>query len=68
MEDWNCPGDAVIAEGPTCMYCGRICDTMEVVYTGDDESYAGFELWCYCDHCKADTFHRMIKKEDYDKG
>lgn len=31
---------------------------------GDTESYAGFELWCYCEDCQTDTFHKMVKDEN----
>lgn len=62
MKDWQCPADAICPDEPTCMYCGRKCEKTEVVWTGDDESYAGFELWCYCEHCKTDTFHKLIKQ------
>ena len=61
MFDWMCPDDAIIPE-PTCQYCGRICNKEEIVWTGDNESYEGFELWCYCEHCKTDTFHKLTKR------
>ncbi len=64
MEDWMCPADAVCPEEPTCMECGKVCSRTEVVWTGDSESYAGFELWCYCEDCQTDTFHRMVKDEN----
>jgi hypothetical protein len=60
-QDWQVPGDAICPDEPTCMYCGKICETTETIYTGDDESYEGFELWCWCDDCQTDTFHKMIK-------
>ena len=63
MNDWYCPDDAICPDEPTCMICGKKCDITEVVWTGDDESYEGFELWCYCKHCKTDTFHKMIKND-----
>ena len=61
MQDWYCPSDAICLEEPTCMYCGEPCDNIEVVYTGDEESYGGFKMWCYCEHCQADTFHKLTK-------
>lgn len=66
-QDWQCPGDAICPDEPTCMYCGKICETTETIYTGDDESYEGFELWCWCDDCQADTFHKMVKDETLSK-
>ena len=51
----------IIMEDPTCMNCGRLCKKNEIVWTGDTESYEGFELWCYCEYCKIDTFHKLVK-------
>lgn len=62
--DWECPEDAICVDEPRCMYCGRLCDKTEVVYTGNEESYAGFEGWCYCEYCKTNTFHKMIKRQN----
>ena len=45
-----------------CMYCSKYCPTWEVVYTGDPDSYEGKEIWCYCNECKTDTFHRLEKR------
>lgn len=45
----------------TCMMCFKECETREVVYTGDDESQDGFEVWVYCQDCKIDTFHQIPK-------
>ena len=42
-----------------CMYCQRDCEVTETVYTGDENSYKGFELWCYCNYCETDTFKRL---------
>lgn len=53
--------DAICLEEPTCQWCGAICDRTEVVWTGDEDSYQGYELWCYCDKCKTDTFRPMSK-------
>lgn len=55
------PEDAICNEEPICMYCGEFCHNTEMVFTGDNDSYAGFELWCYCDKCQTDTFHKVIK-------
>ena len=60
-QDWQIPDDAICPDEPTCMYCGKICGATEVIYTGDDDSYAGFELWCRCDDCQEDTFHKIVK-------
>lgn len=49
-------------DGILCMYCSKYCPTWEVVYTGDPDSYEGKEIWCYCDECKTDTFHRLEKR------
>ena len=56
----ECPSDAIIPE-PTCIWCGRICEKNEVVWTGSSESYAGNELWCYCKYCKTDMFKKITK-------
>lgn len=40
------------------MMCGKDCEITETVYTGDEESYKGWEFWCYCENCKIDTFHK----------
>jgi len=66
-QDWQIPDDAICPDEPICMYCGKICDTTELIYTGDDESYEGFESWCWCEDCQADTFHKMIKDKEYIK-
>ena len=63
MIDDFCPDDAICLEEPTCMMCGRECKTTEYVWTGDENSYKGWELWCYCEHCKIDTFHKLVKYE-----
>lgn len=54
--------DMIMPE-PICMYCGRLCETTEVIHTGDEETYKGFECWCYCEHCKKDTFHKIKIKD-----
>jgi hypothetical protein len=47
---------------PVCMHCGKTSwKRTEVVFTGDTESYQGFELWSYCEDCETDTFHRINK-------
>lgn len=48
----------------TCMICGKECKEVELIYTGDDESYLGYELWCYCDKCNIDTFHKIEKSNE----
>jgi len=45
----------------TCMMCQCECTTREVVYTGDEDSQDGFEVWVYCQDCKIDTFHIIPK-------
>lgn len=67
LQDWQCPDDAVCPDEPTCMYCGKICERTEVVYTADNESYSGFELWCWCEDFQVDTFHKMIKENTHNK-
>lgn len=47
---------------PVCQICGDSCNTWEVVYTGDEESHEGFELWNYCPKCDTDTFHAIKTK------
>lgn len=54
------PSDAVLPDS-TCIWCGKDCKKNEVVQTGNNESYEGFELWCYCDDCNTDTFKKIIK-------
>lgn len=63
MIDNFCPDDAICLEEPTCMICGKKCKITDYVYTGDRNSYCGWELWCYCEQCKVDTFHKLIKLE-----
>lgn len=60
MNDF-CPEDAICLEEPTCMMCGRECSTTEYVWTGDSNSYKGWELWCYCKDCDIETFHKLVK-------
>jgi hypothetical protein len=67
MNDF-CPDDAICPDDPTCMECGNICKKSEIVWTGDQNSYKGWELWCYCDRCKVDTFHKMISVDEYLKN
>ena len=50
-------------EENTCMYCGKKCDNVELLYTGDDESFEGFEVWCWCEECQVDTFHKIREKK-----
>ena len=50
-------------EDNTCMWCGEECKTTELIWTGDEESFEGWEVWCYCNKCKTDTFHRIKLKE-----
>ena len=57
------PDDAICLEEPTCMECGQECKTTEYIWTGDENSYKGWELWCYCEHCKIDTFHKLVKAQ-----
>ena len=52
---------AVCLEEPTCMECGRKCSTTEYVWTGDSNSYKGWELWCYCKHFHVESFHKLVK-------
>ena len=57
------PDDAICLEEPTCMECGRKCSTTEYVWTGDSNSYKGWELWCYCKDCDVETFHKLVKAQ-----
>jgi len=43
MIDW-CPNDVVCSEEPTCQNCGETCMKTEYVWTGDMNSYKGWEL------------------------
>ena len=54
------PFDAILPNS-TCIYCGNDCEKNEVVWTGDNNSYEGFELYCYCEHCKIDSFKKITK-------
>ena len=60
-EDYN------LYPAPTCMICGKLCDKVEEVQTDDSESKNGMELWCYCDDCKMDTFHKALTDEEIKK-
>ena len=42
---------------PICQDCGEECDRTEELYTGDEASKDGIELWCYCKPCDTETFH-----------
>jgi len=44
-----------------CMWCFKECNKREIVYTGDEDSQDGYEVWVYCDDCKTDTFHIIPK-------
>lgn len=35
----------------------------EYVWTGDSNSYKGWELWCYCEDCDVETFHKLVKAQ-----
>jgi hypothetical protein len=45
----------------TCMDCQKECNTWEIVYTGDEDSQDGFEVWAYCRECDIETFHIIPK-------
>lgn len=57
------PDDAICPEEPTCMICGKKCKTTEYVWTGDENSYEGWELWRYCKDCDVETFHKLVKAQ-----
>jgi hypothetical protein len=42
MNDF-CPDDAICPDDPTCMECGNICKKSEIVWTGDQNSYKGWD-------------------------
>lgn len=65
MNDF-CPDDAICLEEPTCMECGRKCSKTEYVWTGDSNSYKGWELGCYCRDCDVETFHKLVKAQKGD--
>ena len=44
-----------------CMMCSEICDTWEHVDIGMGEH----ELWCYCEKCDVETFHKLPLKYRY---
>lgn len=46
-----------------CMFCGSQDGHSELVYTGDESSMEGFEVWFCCHPCRyageaCETFHR----------
>lgn len=43
---------------PICMGCGRECGTWEVLRP-QDVSGNKHEMWCYCNECGIDTFHKI---------
>lgn len=45
-----------------CMWCQKESDITETIYTGDEDSYMGWEFWSYCKDCETDTFHIIEKK------
>lgn len=50
-----------------CMECEKDCDVVETVWTGDEESLRGWEVWCYCPACDVETFHPIkLKKHKQD--
>lgn len=59
----GCPfnGNEVKDVSSACMMCGKDSDITETIYTGDSESYMGWEYWSYCPDCKIDTFHIIEK-------
>lgn len=44
---------------PDCMWCQKQCANTEVIWTQDEESYKGYELWCYCPECDIETFKKI---------
>ena len=51
--------DKASAISPMCMICQKECDNTEVVWTENEESYKGYELWCYCPECNVETFKQL---------
>ncbi len=47
-----------------CMECEKDCDVVETVWTGDEESLRGWEVWCYCPSCDVETFHPIKLKNN----
>lgn len=45
-----------------CMDCGKDCSTYETVWTGDEQSLRGWDVWCYCRECDVETFHPIKLK------
>jgi hypothetical protein len=45
-----------------CMECGYECEKHETIHTGDENSLRGWEVWCYCNACDAETFHPIKLK------
>lgn len=41
---------------PTCMNCGKESDITELIWTEDEESYKGYEVWVYCKECDCESF------------
>lgn len=67
---------AALSIAVRCMECGGTDGPSEFVYTGDEESLDGWEVWFSCDRCRNaglphETFHRIfaeVSKESGDAG
>lgn len=42
-----------------CMECFKECTDTELVHTGDDESFEGYEVRSWCNDCQVETFHKI---------
>lgn len=57
------PDDAICLEEPTCMECGRECSTTEYVWTGDSNSYKGWnDVYMGVYEVKGGDKHTLIGK------
>lgn len=51
------PPEDIDTPNATCMFCFKTCTTWELIYTGDEDTYEGWEIWAYCPECPCETFH-----------
>lgn len=57
MVSLNFPPEDTYYPDSRCMMCSKVCETWEVICTGDEDAYEGFEVWAYCRECDCETLH-----------
>lgn len=45
---------------PMCMICGNLCNIVEYL----KEPFEEIQMWCWCNQCKIDTFHKLKNKQN----